>query len=152
MKILELKIKDVRGIKDEISFEPNGESMVIFGPNGTGKSAYKNLLKEAKKSARRWDNSGAVEKFDKIESQANEIIQRTQMEYWGINENVHYNKWADFSKADFLLIVEAFQDFESLFRCSKCGGIISLNMKGITKTNLKCSCGDISWNLEGKRE
>lgn len=39
MKILELKIKDVRGIRDEMPFEPNGENMVIFGPNGTGKSA-----------------------------------------------------------------------------------------------------------------
>lgn len=115
------------------------------------KSAYKNLLKKAKKSARSWDNSEAVEKFEEIESQANEIIQRTQMEHWGINENVHYNKWADFSKADFLPIVEAFQDFESSFRCSKCGGIISLNIKGITKTNLKCSCGEISWNLEVKK-
>ncbi|OEU68125.1 MAG: hypothetical protein BA863_13195 [Desulfovibrio sp. S3730MH75] len=115
------------------------------------KSAYKNLLKKAKKSARSWDNGEAVEKFEEIESQANEIIQRTQMEHWGINENVHYNKWADFSKADFLPIVEAFQDFESSFRCSKCSGIISLNMKGMTKTNLKCSCGEISWNLEEKK-
>ena len=115
------------------------------------KSAYKNLLKKAKKSARSWDNGEAVEKFEEIESQANEIIQRTQMEHWGINENVHYNKWADFSKADFLPIVEAFQNFESLFRCLKCDGIISLNMKGITKTNLKCSCGEISWNLEEKK-
>lgn len=118
--------------------------------NGT-KSAYKNLLKKAKMSARSWDNSEAVEKFEEIESQANEIIQRTQMEHWGINENVHYNKWADFSKADFLPIVEAFQDFESSFRCSKCSGIISLNMKGMTKTNLKCSCGEIIWNLERKK-
>jgi DNA repair exonuclease SbcCD ATPase subunit len=39
MKILELKIKDVRGIRDKMPFEPNGENMVIFGPNGTGKSA-----------------------------------------------------------------------------------------------------------------
>jgi energy-coupling factor transporter ATP-binding protein EcfA2 len=115
------------------------------------KSVYKNLLKKAKKSARSWDNGEAVEKFEEIESQANEIIQRTQMEHWGINENVHYNKWADFSKADFLPIVEAFQDFESSFRCSKCSGIISLNMKGMTKTNLKCSCGEISWNLEEKK-
>lgn len=39
MKILDLKIKDVRGIRDEMSFVLTGENMVIFGPNGTGKSA-----------------------------------------------------------------------------------------------------------------
>jgi len=39
MKILELTIKDVRGIRDEISLNPEGDNIVIFGPNGTGKSA-----------------------------------------------------------------------------------------------------------------
>ena len=38
MKILELKIKNIRGIK-QIKINPEGENIVIFGPNGTGKSA-----------------------------------------------------------------------------------------------------------------
>lgn len=38
MKILELEIKNIRGIK-HINIKPEGKSVVIFGPNGTGKSA-----------------------------------------------------------------------------------------------------------------
>ena len=114
------------------------------------KKAYKEYLRLAKNAANSWGKQEGVEEYKKIESQANEIIQRTQMEQWGINENVHYSRWADFTKDDFLPIVEAFQDFEGVFRCSKCGGIISLNLKGMTPSNVKCPCGNVLWNLESK--
>lgn len=39
MKIIKLTIRGIRGIKDEITLEPNGENMVISGINGTGKSS-----------------------------------------------------------------------------------------------------------------
>jgi len=38
MKIIDLKIENIRGIK-HIDIVPNGKSIVVFGPNGTGKSA-----------------------------------------------------------------------------------------------------------------
>jgi len=57
----------------------------------------------------------------------------------------------DFSKADFLPIFEAFQDFEIFFTCSKCEGVTSLGTRGRNKINLKCSCRNISWNLERKK-
>ncbi len=116
------------------------------------KKAYKENLKLAKKAANSWGNQEELDKYPEIESQVNELIQRTQSEQWGINENVHYSRWADFTKNDFLPIVEAFQDFEAVFRCSKCGGLISLNMKGVTPSNAKCPCGDIFWNLELKKQ
>jgi recombinational DNA repair ATPase RecF len=37
MKILELEIKNIRGIKD-LTLSPNGKTIVVWGPNGTGKS------------------------------------------------------------------------------------------------------------------
>ena len=38
MKIIELKIRNVRGIK-ELLLQPNAENFVVWGTNGTGKSA-----------------------------------------------------------------------------------------------------------------
>jgi len=38
MKLLELEIENIRGIK-HVLLTPNGENMVIWGPNGAGKSA-----------------------------------------------------------------------------------------------------------------
>lgn len=39
MKILDITIKDVRGIRQEINLKPEGKNVIIFGPDGTGKSA-----------------------------------------------------------------------------------------------------------------
>lgn len=43
MKILDLKIEKMRGIK-EIKLTPNGKNLVIWGPNGSGKSAVVDAL------------------------------------------------------------------------------------------------------------
>ena len=43
MKILDLKIEKIRGIK-EIRLTPNGKNLVICGPNGSGKSAVVDAL------------------------------------------------------------------------------------------------------------
>jgi len=115
------------------------------------KNAYKSYLKEAKGAANSWNNREALEDLTRMESQINEVIGRTQMEHWGINENVHFNKWADFSKDDFLPIVEAFQDFESFVRCQRCSGLISLMTKGEVASCIKCPCGGVNWNLERKK-
>lgn len=115
------------------------------------KGAYKDLLKMAKASANSWGNESLKAQLAEIETQVNEVIARTQSEHWGINENVHYNKWADFDKNDFLPIVEAFQDIVSFFVCSNCGGMIALQLRGTAKSNVKCPCGTFNWNLEMKK-
>ena len=38
MRLISLDVDNIRGIKN-ISITPNGENMVVYGPNGTGKSA-----------------------------------------------------------------------------------------------------------------
>ncbi|GAI28999.1 unnamed protein product [marine sediment metagenome] len=43
MKVLKIHIENIRGVK-EIDLEPEGENFVIFGPNGTGKSAIVDAL------------------------------------------------------------------------------------------------------------
>jgi len=43
MKILELEIHNVRGIRD-IILTPNGKNLVVWGPNGSGKSAVVDAL------------------------------------------------------------------------------------------------------------
>jgi len=137
-------------LKAEVCYKADGRYDLGDFLNGA-KEAYKRNLRLAKSSANSWGKKEEVEKYAEIESQVNEIIQRTQVEHWGINENVHFSKWADFSKEDFLPIVEAFQDLEGIFRCSKCQGIIYLSLKGKTPSNVKCPCGNIFWNLELKK-
>lgn len=115
------------------------------------KGRYGALLRLAKASANSWNNDDAMEMLAEIETQYKENLNRTQLEQWIINESVHFNKLTDSGKDDFLPVVEAFQDFESHFMCSTCGGRIAVNLIGKTETAVKCPCGNINWNLEKKK-
>lgn len=137
-------------LRSDVCYKSDGQWDLGDYLSGARK-AYKDYLRQAKKSARSWENEKQLEEYEQLESQANEIIQRTQIEHWGINENVHYTRWKDSTKRDFLPITEAFQDFENLFRCPQCQGIIGVNMVGLTPTNIKCPCSNINWNLEIKK-
>ena len=116
------------------------------------KETYKKYLKLAKNAANSWGKKEEITQYTEMESQINEIIQRTQMEHWGINENVHFSRWGDFTKEDFIPIVEAFHDLEGMFRCSKCQGTINITLVGEIPSNVKCPCGNIFWNLEPKKD
>ena len=110
-------------------------------------SRYKELLRVAKQSANSWGRKEDAEKLGEIESIANEIINQSQVEQWGINPNVHFSMWADFTKDDFQPIVEAFQDLFTLFQCPKCNEILYVVHIDGQDQNLKCSCGEVNWNL-----
>jgi len=108
---------------------------------------YRDLLKLAKKSANSWGNPEAVEKLSELESVTNEIVKRSQVEQWGINENVHYSKWGDFSPQDFKPIPEAFRDLFDVFRCVKCGSLLYITLENKELKNLRCNCQGVSWNM-----
>jgi DNA repair exonuclease SbcCD ATPase subunit len=44
MKIKELKIKGIRGIKEEIVLNLNQKSLLLFGDNGSGKSSITDAI------------------------------------------------------------------------------------------------------------
>jgi len=109
--------------------------------------AFKKHLKQAKVAAQSWGNIKIFQEMEELESVANEIIRRSQVEQWGINENVHYSKWGEFSKTDFVPIVEAFKDLHDLFKCSKCQGLLFVTLKGKDPQDLRCLCGQVNYNL-----
>lgn len=112
---------------------------------------YGALLRQAKASANSWGNDRTMAELSVIETQFKENLNRTQLEQWIINENVHFNKLADSEKDDFLPVVEAFQDLEGHYMCSNCGGRIVVNVIGKKETAVKCPCGMFNWNLEIKK-
>lgn len=108
---------------------------------------YKELLRKAKNSARSWEKTEDVEKLSEIESMCAEIFNRSQVEQWGINENVHYSKWGDYSADDFRPIAEAFRDLFDLFRCSNCGSLLYVTEDKKELRNIRCNCEKVNWNL-----
>lgn len=112
-------------------------------------SSYKRFLRKAKSNSQKTDQP-KFKKLEKLEKIATEIINRSQIEQWVINANVHYNKWDEFSKSDFEPVVKAFKELFDLFTCNSCGAIISrIQTKGITpKDIVSCGCGRVFWNVQ----
>lgn len=111
---------------------------------------YRKLLKEAKDAANSWNDKELVQKLQEAESVAAQIISRSKAEEWGINENVHYNRWGEFEADDFRPVSEAWRDLTELFRCSLCDGLLFLSMEGHNPSLVRCKCGKVNWNLMRK--
>lgn len=121
-----------------------------FLPAAMGR--YRNLLKQAKKSAQSWGDKERFDALQELDSTVGQIYSRSQAEQWAVNANVHYNNWADFSEKDFRPVVEAFQDLFGLFLCGNCGGMLRLTKVGITPISVRCNCGKVDWNLTEKEK
>ncbi len=113
---------------------------------------YKNLIDKAIKAANSWGKAEEVEKLKEFKSIRKQIVSRTYQEQWATNANVHFNNWANFVENDFRPLIDAYQDLFNLFSCIKCGSLIHLTTKGLKPVNVKCRCGEINWNLEGKQK
>lgn len=112
---------------------------------------YKDLLRKARKAAASWEQQDQVDKLNEIDSVTSEVFARINAEQWAVNANVHYNNWANFSKPDFIPVVEAFQDLFGVYRCNNCESILSVALSGIDPVNLRCLCGNVNWNLVRKK-
>jgi|SRR3972149_8087396 len=113
-------------------------------------SAYKEYLKKAKTNFQKMKQQDKFEELNELDKKANDIIGKSQIEQWIVNENVHYSKWDEYSKNDFEPVVETFKDLFSLFTCSSCGATMTISQsKGDTsKTIVSCGCGKIFWNVQ----
>jgi len=111
---------------------------------------YRYLLSLATKSANSWDKREQVKELVEKQKVSNALIARSQTEEWAINDNVHYNNWANFVKEDFSPVVEAFKDLCSLFVCSKCGSAIQVVSVENIEVSVRCLCGEENWNLVEK--
>jgi hypothetical protein len=112
---------------------------------------YKDFLRKARKAADSWEQKDQVDKFDEINTVTSEVFARINAEQWAVNANVHYNNWVNFTKPDFIPVVEAFQDLFGVFRCNRCESIFYVALSGIDPVNLRCSCGNVNWNLVGRK-
>jgi len=113
-------------------------------------SIYKEYLKKAKNNFQKMKQLDRVEELNSLEKKANDIINKSQVEQWIVNENVHYNRWETFTREDFRPVVEAFKDLFGLFTCASCQSIIeaSYSKSKPPKTIVSCGCGKIFWNIE----
>jgi hypothetical protein len=108
---------------------------------------YRQLVRLAKAAANSWNRSEVIDALSELESTAAQVFARAQAEQWAVNENVHYNTWADFNPPDFAPVVEAFADLFDVFRCSDCGTLLRVVAEGPKPASVQCNCGVTAWSL-----
>ena len=111
---------------------------------------YKRLLKEGKRAASSWGNQTDEKRLADLDTLRTQIYGRTSVEQWAINENVHFNSWANMSRKDFFPVVEAFRDLQELFSCPDCEMLLEKVPRKGTPEAVKCPCGATIWNLRRK--
>lgn len=112
---------------------------------------FSTYFKKAKAAAQSWGDKETVSAIEEMESVFAQAVSNAQVEQWGINPNVHYNKWASFSKQDFEPIPEAMEELCAQFKCQQCGGILEAQGVGKEITTVRCPCGKLSLNLTRKK-
>jgi hypothetical protein len=138
-------------LQAQVTYKINGRwQLGDFLPAAISK--YKSLLKQAKSAAQTWGDKDRFEMLQKLEKEAQQIIERSNAEQWAINSSVHYNNWANLSKEDFRPVVEIFQHLCNLYSCSSCGGMLQLAMREMNPVNVQCNCGKVNWNLTKKKD
>ena len=110
-------------------------------------SRIRTLLRKAKGAASSWGRQEVVDRLTEIESTTGQVFTRSQAEQWSVNENVHFNSWANFTRADFEPVVEAFKDLFDVFRCSACGTGLRVVAAGTLEASMQCGCAETVFPL-----
>lgn len=107
-------------------------------------------LKEALKAAQSWEDDDAKKRIEKLKTEFKRKEKAANVEQWAINPAVHYNEWANFSKEDFAPVVNAYNEFLSILRCSSCETWLYVSPSKGTVEVLRCDCNKMSFNLKKK--
>jgi hypothetical protein len=116
------------------------------------KGAYKKWLGQAAKAANYWNDEAAKSRVEALKAAWATANLAQESENWALNRAVHFNDWANFSKEDFVPVVDAWKQFLDLFTCksSTCTGLIRVVGDRGNEQALRCDCGGLNVNLQAK--
>ena len=132
--------------------EFRGDSLFQLGDLlSSATSRFKKLLNDSKLVAISWGKTDEVEKIKGLEKDFIKILTNSKVEEWHINPAIHYNEWENFSKEDFLPVIDAFHDLIKFFECNDCNGMLYLVPERGNKESLRCSCNSFALNFQKKK-
>jgi ABC-type cobalamin/Fe3+-siderophores transport system ATPase subunit len=109
-------------------------------------------LKKGVRVATHWGQDARREELKAMLAEAEALIGDSKAEQKPINQCVHFNAWANYTRAEFQTIADAFRATLDHMRCSNlnCGGFPYLTPKKGPPELLRCSCQSININLKDK--
>ena len=119
---------------------------------GAVKGAYNGLLKRASSAANSWNNAAAKAQIQQLKDTFAAVQLAQSEENWAVNALIHYNAWAEMTKADFRPVVQAWREFIETFRCVNpaCDSWIYVSGAPGREEAFRCSCGQFNLNLKPK--
>ena len=137
-------------LRAQVTFQGDG-NYDLGGLLQPALSRVPKYLKEAKKVAISWKDSDAEQTVQKLIDEFESKSRAVSLEQWAsINPAVHYNPWANFSKEDFLPVVESYKALLSLLRCEKCETWLCVSPAKGNVESLRCACMRTNFNLRKK--
>lgn len=106
------------------------------------------LLKLGARAANKWNSEDAKAKVTALKDSRKEALDAYHGEQWVLNRAIHFNEWAQFTKAEFREVVEAFKRLLAELRCSSCESWLYVTPRKGTAENLRCDCGSVMVNLK----
>lgn len=114
-------------------------------------SALGDAFKKARLAAVSWGQTAVVERITAIEAAFSEAKKLANNDRWQVNAAVHFNEWTNLRVEDFRPLAQAFRSFTEIFSCASCEEMLSISPGRGEKEGLRCGCGDVNWNLLGKK-
>lgn len=113
------------------------------------KGRHGKLLGQAAKAANSYNNEGAKALVEGMQDRRSEALLGQEGEQWALNPAVHFNDWANFSKADFTPVVDTWKQLLALFTCANadCGSWIYVTGRPGSESALRCTCGAVNLSL-----
>lgn len=113
------------------------------------KAAFGDALAKAQRSAVSWGlDTTALTAMQAAYTAASKVVQD---EEWSVNLTVHSNPGAAMTAGDLSPIIDAFDAFLAFFECKTCHGDLHIaEHRALETKELRCSCGQTSFNLQPK--
>lgn len=129
--------------RGDFSYDAGDLVSAVIGRHGE-------LLKLGAKAANKWNNEEAKAMVAALKDSRREALDAYRGEQWVLNRAIHFNEWAQFTKAEFREVVEAFQRLLAELRCESCESWFYVTPRKGTAESLRCDCGGVMVNLKAK--
>jgi hypothetical protein len=129
--------------RSDLSYDLGDLMPAVIGRQGE-------VLKLAAKAANDWKDDAAKAKVEAMKAARTSALSACGGEEWVINKAIHYNEWANFTKAEFKAVVAGFKSLLLQFRCSKpeCDSWLYVTPRKGDAEALRCPCNGTNLNLK----
>jgi len=129
--------------RGDFSYDAGDLISAVIGRHGE-------LLKLGAKAANKWNNEDAKATVAALKDSRKAALDAYRGEQWVLNRAIHFNEWAQFTRAEFREVVAAFKRLLAELRCESCESWLYVTPRKGYPESLRCPCASVMVNLKVK--